>query len=92
MCAVCSRRISILCVMLFVSLRGHAVAQARSCELIIMEISVQSEARPCEFVVDRVTLGDRFQSECSISPLPQIFPSSPFSSVMSVACWIFVHS
>ena len=71
--------------MLFVELRGPAVAQARSCQLHMMHVGVQLEASPREFVVVGVTPWDMFQSESSISPLPQIFPSSPHSPVMSVS-------
>ena len=85
LCAITFQLDSTFYVMLFMTLRDPAVAQACSYQLLIMHVRVRLEAGPCEFVVVRVTLGDMFQSESSISPLPQNFPGCPHSSVMSVS-------
>jgi len=85
LCAITLQLDSTVYVMLFVTLRDPAVAQAHSYQLLIMHIRVWLEAGPCEFVVVRVTLGDMFRSGSYISPLPQILPSCPHSSVMNVS-------
>jgi hypothetical protein len=89
-CAITFQMESIFCVMLFVTQRGPAVAQACSYQLLIMHVRVRLEAGPHEFVVVRVTLGDIFQSESSISSLPQIFLSCAHSFVMSVSTKCFM--